>query len=103
MDDAADVPAWEPRGEWTDIRYEVAEGIAKVTICRPEVRNAFRPKTLFELSAAFELARDDPEVGVIVLTGEGPLAFCSGGDPLVPAVGDERVEGRRSSQRRISS
>jgi naphthoate synthase len=78
-----EVPDWEQRGEWQDIRYEVAEGMAKVTINRPEVRNAFRPKTLFELAAAFELARDDPEVGVIILTGEGPLAFCSGGDQKV--------------------
>ena len=78
-----DIPDWEQRGDWKDIRYEVAEGIAKVTICRPEVRNAFRPQTLFELSTAFDTARDDPEVGVIILTGEGPLAFCSGGDQKV--------------------
>ena len=75
--------AWERRGEYGDIRYEVAEGVAKVTICRPEVRNAFRPQTLFELSDAFEEARDDPEIGVVILTGEGPLAFCSGGDQRV--------------------
>jgi naphthoate synthase len=78
-----EVPGWAQRGEWQDIRYEVAEGMAKITICRPEVRNAFRPKTLFELSRAFDLARDDPEIGVIILTGEGPLAFCSGGDQKV--------------------
>ena len=77
------LPNWDQRGEWQDIRYEVAEGMAKVTICRPEVRNAFRPQTVLELSAAFELARDDPEVGVVILTGEGPLAFCSGGDQKV--------------------
>ena len=65
---------------YADVRYETAEGIAKITIDRPEVRNAFRPQTLFELADAFDRARDDPEVGVIVLTGEGPLAFCSGGD-----------------------
>ncbi len=69
--------------EFTDIRYEVAGGIAKLTICRPEVRNAFRPQTLFELRDAFEIARDDPTIGVIVLTGEGPDAFCSGGDQRV--------------------
>ena len=69
--------------EFTDIRYEVAGGIAKLTICRPEVRNAFRPRTLFELRDAFEIARDDPTIGVIVLTGEGPDAFCSGGDQRV--------------------
>ena len=78
-----DIPKWEPRGDWRDIRYEVAEGMAKVTICRPEVRNAFRPQTLFEMSTAFDMARDDPEVGAIILTGEGPLAFCSGGDQKV--------------------
>jgi len=75
--------AWEQQGEYADIRYEVAEGVAKITICRPEVRNAFRPQTVSELSSAFETARDDPVVGVIVLTGEGPLAFCSGGDQKV--------------------
>ncbi|MGI9079832.1 MAG: 1,4-dihydroxy-2-naphthoyl-CoA synthase [Acidimicrobiales bacterium] len=74
---------WESRGDYGDIRYEVAEGMAKLTICRPEVRNAFRPQTLFEMADAFEQARDDPAVGVIILTGEGPLAFCSGGDQRV--------------------
>jgi naphthoate synthase len=70
-------------GEYVDIRYELAEGIAKITIARPEVRNAFRPETLIEISEALERAREDTEVGVIVLTGEGPLAFCSGGDQQV--------------------
>ena len=65
---------------YEDIRYEKGDGIAKITIDRPEVRNAFRPQTLIEISAALELAREDPEVGVIVLTGEGDRAFCSGGD-----------------------
>jgi naphthoate synthase len=74
---------WESAGEYTDIRYEVAEGIAKITIDRPEVRNAFRPETVVELSDAFERAREDTSVGVIILTGEGPLAFCSGGDQRV--------------------
>jgi naphthoate synthase len=74
---------WRPEAEFKDIRYEVADGIAKVTIDRPEVRNAFRPETVVELSQAFELAREDTDVGVIVLTGEGPLAFCSGGDQRV--------------------
>jgi naphthoate synthase len=78
-----EIPEWEQRGDWQDIRYDVAEGMAKITICRPEVRNAFRPRTLFELSAAFDLARDDPDIGVIILTGDGPLAFCSGGDQRV--------------------
>jgi naphthoate synthase len=88
---------WQRQGSWTDIRYETAEGIAKVTICRPEVRNAFRPKTLFELQAAFELARDDPAVGVVVLTGEGREAFCSGGDQRIRGEDgylDERGVGR---------
>jgi naphthoate synthase len=70
-------------GDYEDIRYELAEGIAKITIDRPEVRNAFRPETVVELSNAFERAREDTEIGVIVLTGEGPLAFCSGGDQRV--------------------
>jgi naphthoate synthase len=74
---------WQQQGSWTDIGYETAEGIAKITIRRPEVRNAFRPKTLFELQDAFELARDDPAIGVIILTGEGPEAFCSGGDQRI--------------------
>src|SRR3954466_11640519 len=74
---------WQPAGEYTDIRYETAEGIAKITIARPEVRNAFRPQTLIEISDALEKAREDLDVGVIVLTGEGPLAVCSGGDQRV--------------------
>jgi naphthoate synthase len=78
-------PRWRPSGDYGDIRYEVldGEGIAKVTICRPEVRNAFRPRTLFELSHAFNEARDDPDIGVVILTGEGTEAFCSGGDQRV--------------------
>ena len=63
------LPAWETLGDYEDIIYESAEGIARITINRPERRNAFRPQTLFELSDAFERARDDIEVGVIVLTG----------------------------------
>ncbi|HLB62169.1 MAG TPA: 1,4-dihydroxy-2-naphthoyl-CoA synthase [Actinomycetota bacterium] len=74
---------WQRSGEYGDIRYETAEGMAKITIDRPEVRNAFRPKTLFELSLAFDVARDDPTIGVIVLTGAGTEAFCSGGDQRV--------------------
>jgi naphthoate synthase len=72
-----DIPAYE------DIRLDVAEGIAKITIARPEVRNAFRPQTVVEISDALERAREDTSVGVVVLTGEGPLAFCSGGDQRV--------------------
>jgi len=88
---------WKPGAdtEYGDIRYEVAEGIAKLTISRPEVRNAFRPRTLYELQDAFERARSDPTVGVIVLTGEGPQAFCSGGDQRIRGddgyVGDDGV------------
>ena len=70
-------------GDYSDIVYETAEGIAKITINRPEVRNAFRPTTLFELSSAFSAARDDPSVGVIILTGAGDKAFCSGGDQRI--------------------
>jgi naphthoate synthase len=70
-------------GSYEDIRYETAGGIAKVTIDRPDVLNAFRPQTLIEVSRAMELAREDPAVGVIVFTGAGELAFCSGGDQTV--------------------
>jgi len=89
------LPGWEFRGEFDDIIYEVAEGIARITINRPERRNAFRPQTLFELSDAFERARDDTSVGVIVLTGAGPDAFCSGGDQKIRGddgyIGDDDV------------
>jgi naphthoate synthase len=74
---------WTRSGDHTDIRYETAGGIAKVTIDRPEVRNAFRPLTVRELSDAFETARDDTKVGVVILTGAGPEAFCSGGDQRI--------------------
>ncbi len=75
---------WQNAAEYEDIRYELSgDGIAKITIDRPEVRNAFRPQTVVELSGAFERAREDTSVGVIILTGEGPLAFCSGGDQRV--------------------
>ena len=80
---ALPAPAWEQRGSFSDIRYEVAESISKLTICRPDRRNAFRPQTLFELTEAFTKARDDPDVGVIILCGEGPDAFCSGGDQTI--------------------
>jgi naphthoate synthase len=74
---------WTRSGAHTDVVYETADGIAKITIARPEVRNAFRPRTLFELSQAFAAARDDPSVGVVILTGAGDEAFCSGGDQRV--------------------
>ena len=74
---------WERTRTYEDVVYETAEGIAKITINRPEVRNAFRPQTLFELQDAFNVARDDPAIGVILLTGAGDEAFCSGGDQRV--------------------
>lgn len=75
------IPDWKSGADgFTDIRYEIAEGMAKITINRPDVRNAFRPETLAELQSAFNLARDDDKVGVIIFTGEGSEAFCSGGD-----------------------
>lgn len=89
------LPAWERLGDYLDIIYEVGEGIARLTINRPEVRNAFRPQTLFELANAFERARDDITVGVIILTGAGPDAFCSGGDQRIRGddgyIGDDDV------------
>ncbi len=83
--------SWEAAGEYADIRYELADGessgIAKITIDRPEVRNAFRPETVVELIDAFTRAREDERVGVVILTGQGSDAFCSGGD--------QRVRGQR--------
>ncbi|PCI27501.1 1,4-dihydroxy-2-naphthoyl-CoA synthase [Candidatus Kaiserbacteria bacterium] len=75
---------WQAVKEYEDIRFEkTSDGVAKVTINRPEVRNAFRPQTVKELKDAFEMIRDDAEVGVAILTGEGEKAFCSGGDQKV--------------------
>jgi len=75
---------WTSLQKFKDIRYErTKDGIAKITINRPEVRNAFRPQTVEEMKKAFDLARDDGEIGVVILTGEGPDAFCSGGDQKV--------------------
>ena len=76
---------WERSGDYTDIVYEasVPAGIGKITINRPELRNAFRPRTVVEMSHAFDRARDDPSIGVIILTGAGTEAFCSGGDQRV--------------------
>jgi naphthoate synthase len=79
--------AWQTAETFEDIRYEKFEGMAKVTINRPEVRNAFRPLTVTEMIRAFDLARDDPEVGVVILCGEGEHAFCSGGDQRVRGKG----------------
>jgi naphthoate synthase len=81
------IPAWQPVTGYIDILYAKAEGIAKITINRPEVRNAFRPETVREMQAAFADARDDPDVGVVILTGQGREAFCSGGDQRVRGKG----------------
>ncbi|GGA54765.1 1,4-dihydroxy-2-naphthoyl-CoA synthase [Kroppenstedtia guangzhouensis] len=78
---------WKSVREYEDIKYEKYKQIAKVTINRPEVRNAFRPKTVTEMIDAFSRARDDSEVGVIILAGEGDKAFCSGGDQRVRGHG----------------
>ena len=86
---------WRSAGEFTDIRYEKADGIAKITINRPEVRNAFRPQTLAELRDAFSRARDDLDVGSVIFTGAGTEAFCSGGDQRIRGddgyMGDDQV------------
>jgi len=76
-------PGWVSSGEYQDILYATWDGIAKITINRPEVRNAFTPLTVVEMSKAFEVAREDPKIGVVILTGAGTEAFCSGGDQRV--------------------
>ena len=94
--------AWETAAEYEDIRYEVGAGadraIAKITINRPEVRNAFRPETVVELIDAFTRAREDLEIGVVILTGEGPDAFCSGGDQRVRGSRGGYVSGADPAQ-----
>lgn len=75
--------SWKEIKKFTDIKYHHYEGIAKITINRPEVRNAFRPLTVDEMMQALNLARDDHSIGVIILTGEGKEAFCSGGDQKI--------------------
>src|SRR5574340_522387 len=86
---------WQRVRDYTDILFEKVDGMAKITINRPEVRNAFRPQTLFELIDAFNRSREDTEVGVVILTGKGDKAFCSGGDQRVRGeggyVGDDGV------------
>jgi naphthoate synthase len=86
---------WRPAGDYADIRYETGAGIAKVTIDRPEARNAFRPQTLAELREAFTRARDDTDVAAVILTGAGDKAFCSGGDQRIRGddgyLGDDEV------------
>jgi naphthoate synthase len=87
---------WSAESQYSDIRYELSgDGIAKITIDRPQARNAFRPQTLFQLSEAFNLAQNDPDVGVIILTGQGDMAFCSGGDQRIRGddgyIGDDEM------------
>ena len=91
---------WTPAGEYTDIRHETAEGIAKITIARPRVRNAFRPLTVQEMMHAFDAARDDPSVGVVILTGDGTQAFCSGGDQRIR--GDDGYVGHHDGVSRLN-
>jgi naphthoate synthase len=92
---ATPAASWQRSGDYTDIKYETADGIAKITINRPQVRNAFRPQTVAELLDAFDTARDDDAIGVIILTGQGDWAFCSGGDQRVRGddgyMGDDAV------------
>jgi naphthoate synthase len=82
LDEKAAV-SWKECGTYTDIKYHTFDGVAKITINRPEVRNAFRPLTVSEMMHALECARNDQEIGVIILTGEGKEAFCSGGDQRI--------------------
>ncbi|WP_232057823.1 1,4-dihydroxy-2-naphthoyl-CoA synthase [Listeria sp. PSOL-1] len=87
--------SWETAKKYQEIKYETFDGMAKITINRPEVHNAFTPKTVMEMIDAFSLARDDEKIGVIILTGEGEKAFCSGGDQKVRGhggyVGDDQI------------
>mgnify|MGYP002135852192 CR=1 FL=1 len=90
---------WQSHGEYADIVLETSvgddEGIAKITINRPEKRNAFRPQTVKELLHAFDVVRDDPSIGVVILTGQGDWAFCSGGDQMIRGddgyIGDDAI------------
>ncbi len=98
MSETADAPGaveWRKAGDYTDILYEISGGIAKITINRPEVHNAFRPKTVDEMLDAFTEAHHDASVGVVLFTGAGTRAFCSGGDQRVRGeggyVGDDGV------------
>jgi naphthoate synthase len=98
VNEAYDI-TWQQSGDYTDIRYDISgDGIAKITICRPELHNAFRPQTLIEISDALVTAREDESVGVIILTGQGDKAFCPGGDQRVRGDSgyqtDENATGR---------
>ena len=99
------VPEWHKAGEFTDIVYEkCSDGIAKITINRPQVHNAFRPQTVMEMSRALNDARNDAYVGVIILTGMGEKAFCSGGDQKVrPASTSSTCSARSAPARSPSS
>jgi len=92
--------AWKEAKSYTEILYHKAEGIAKITINRPEVRNAFTPTTIDEISDALQEARFDPETGVVILTGQGEQAFCSGGDQKVR--GDSGYKDARSGAHRLN-
>ena len=93
--------SWESAGDYEDILYEKGDGIAKITINRPERRNAFRPPTLAELRDAFTKARDDLDVGSIIFTGAGDQAFCSGGDQKIRGddgyIGSDEVASQGSA------
>ena len=90
-------PQWKSAGTFADIRYETADGVAKITICREEVRNAFRPETVDSMRAALRAARFDPSIGVVILTGAGTKAFCSGGDMRIrKEAGYEGSDGTQS-------
>jgi naphthoate synthase len=92
---------WKEASSYHDIRFETSEeGIARITICRPEKRNAFRPETVKELLDAFARAREDSSIGVVLFTGEGPLAFCSGGDQSVR--GDDGYVGQDDGVARLN-
>ena len=85
--DSSSLFDWQPRAEFQDISYDVCQGVGRLMITRPEVRNAFRPETINELLSAMRLCREDNEVDVVVLTGKGDKAFCSGGDQRVKGMG----------------
>ena len=100
MQGTLDKVEWIACGNYQDITYHKANGMGKITICRPEVRNAFRPLTVQEMSHALNDAREDQEIGVIILTGSGKEAFCSGGDQRVRQEAGYQDEQRCSKTQR---
>lgn len=94
---------WETIKEYNEIKYEYFEGIGKITINRPHVRNAFTPNTVMEMIDAFSRARDDQRIGAIILTGEGDMAFCSGGDQKVRGHAWIRRRRQHSTSKRFRS